>query len=45
MNPKADDIAIPRLTHANKIKYPPVKFYRFSKPSWAAALKNMYLMA
>jgi len=27
--PEHVDIAIPRGSHANKIKYPPVKFYRF----------------
>ena len=34
--PKYVDIAIPALTRANKIKYPPVKFYRFSSVSWEA---------
>lgn len=38
--PRQIDIAIPRLTHANKIKYPPVKFYRFSKPSWEAGIEE-----
>jgi len=28
------DIAIPRGTHANRIKYPPVKFYRFALNVW-----------
>lgn len=38
--PRQIDIAIPRLTHANKIKYPPVKFYRFSKLSWEAGIEE-----
>ena len=38
--PRQIDIAIPRLTHANKIKYPPVKFYRFSKSSWEAGIEE-----
>ena len=38
--PRQIDIAIPRLTHANKIKYPPVKFYRFSKTAWEAGIEE-----
>jgi len=32
------DIAIPRGTHANRIKYPPVKFYRFALNAWNAGI-------
>jgi len=38
--PKHVDIAIPRLTHANRIKYPPVKFYQFSFSSWEAGIEE-----
>jgi len=34
------DIAIPRGTHANKIKYPPVRFYRFAPNVWEAGLEE-----
>ncbi|HAW57442.1 MAG TPA: transcriptional regulator [Bacteroidales bacterium] len=33
-------IAIPRGAHANKIKYPPVKFYRFASKSWEAGIEE-----
>ena len=36
--PKYVDIAIPRNTHANKIKYPPVRFYRFASQAWEAGI-------
>jgi len=36
--PKHVDIAIPRNTHANRIKYPPVRFYRFSPQVWEAGI-------
>ena len=32
--PRYVDIAIPRGKHANKIKYPPVRFYRFAPEIW-----------
>jgi predicted transcriptional regulator of viral defense system len=32
------DIAIPRNTHANRIKYPPVRFYRFAPQVWEAGI-------
>jgi len=32
--PKYVDVAIPAGTRANKIKYPPVRFYRFSAKTW-----------
>ncbi|GBD98115.1 hypothetical protein BMS3Abin07_00123 [bacterium BMS3Abin07] len=32
--PKYVDIAIPAGSRANRIKYPPVRFYRFSVKSW-----------
>ena len=38
--PKYVDIAIPQGTHANKIKYPPVKFYRFALNSWKAGIEE-----
>ena len=36
--PKYVDIAIPRNTHANRIKYPPVRFYRFALQVWEAGI-------
>ncbi|MFC1509760.1 transcriptional regulator [Candidatus Omnitrophota bacterium] len=38
--PKFVDIAILRGTHANKIKYPPVRFYRFSAKAWKAGIEE-----
>jgi predicted transcriptional regulator of viral defense system len=38
--PKYVDIAIPRGVHANKIKYPPVKFYRFAPNVWKAGIEK-----
>ena len=37
--PKHVDVAIPRGTHANKINYPPVKYFRFSRPAWKAGIE------
>lgn len=37
--PKCVDIAIPAGTRANKIKYPPVRFYRFSAKTWKAGVE------
>lgn len=38
--PRRVDIAIPRGTHANKIKYPPVRFYRFAPKAWEAGIEE-----
>lgn len=38
--PKAVDLAIPRGIHANKIDYPPVKFYRFALETWKAGIEE-----
>jgi predicted transcriptional regulator of viral defense system len=38
--PKYVDVAIPRGTHANRINYPPVKFYRFDPKVWEAGIEN-----
>lgn len=38
--PKYVDIAIPRGTHANRIKYPPVRFYRFDSKAWKAGIEE-----
>lgn len=38
--PKYVDIAIARGVHANKIKYPPVKFYRFAYRAWKAGIEE-----
>lgn len=38
--PRSVDIAIPSGTRANKIKYPPVRFYRFSPKAWEAGIEN-----
>lgn len=37
--PKYVDIAILAGTRANKIKYPPVRFYRFSHKTWEAGIE------
>jgi len=34
------DIAIPRGAHANKMKYPPVRFYRFASHTWKAGIEE-----
>ncbi len=38
--PKYVNIAIPRGTHANRIKYPPVRFYRFVPNAWKAGIEE-----
>jgi len=38
--PKYVDIAIPRGTHAYRIKYPPVRFYRFNSKAWEAGVEE-----
>jgi len=38
--PKYVDVAIPRGTHAYRIKYPPVRFYRFDSEAWKAGLEE-----
>lgn len=38
--PRFVDIAIPSGSRANKIKYPPVKFYRFSPEAWEAGVEE-----
>ena len=38
--PKAVNLAISRGIHANKIDYPPVKFYRFTPDSWEAGIEE-----
>ena len=37
--PRYVDIAIPAGTRANRIKYPPVRFYRFSVKTWNAGIE------
>ncbi|NLB35463.1 MAG: transcriptional regulator [Elusimicrobia bacterium] len=39
--PKHVDVAIPRNTHANKVNYPPVNFYHFSRKSWEAGIEEI----
>ena len=34
------DIAIPRGAHANKMEYPPVRFYRFASSTWKAGIEE-----
>jgi len=34
------NIAIPRGVYANKINYPPVKFYRFAAKAWEAGIEK-----
>jgi len=38
--PRYVDIAIPRNTHANRIKYPPVRFYQFSLKAWESGISE-----
>ena len=38
--PKYVDLAIPQGTHANRIKYPPVRFYRFASRTWKAGIEE-----
>ena len=38
--PKYIDTAIPRGTHANRISYPPVRFYRFNSKMWEAGIES-----
>jgi len=38
--PRCVDIAIPQGAHANRIKYPPVRFYRFAPKAWQAGIKE-----
>lgn len=38
--PKHVDIAIRRGAHANRIKYPPVRFYRFAFKTWEAGIEE-----
>lgn len=38
--PKYVDMAIPQGTHAHRIKYPPVRFYRFNIKSWEAGIEE-----
>ena len=38
--PKYVDLAIPQGTHANRIKYPPVKFYRFAPKAWKTGIEK-----
>jgi len=38
--PQAVDIALARGTYANKIDYPPVKFYRFALESWKTGIEE-----
>ena len=38
--PGSVDLAIARGIHANKIDYPPVKFYRFTPNAWKAGIEE-----
>jgi len=38
--PKLVDLAIPQGTHANRIKYPSVRFYRFASKAWKAGIEE-----
>jgi len=38
--PHVIDIAIPSGSRANKIRHPPVKFYRFSPKAWEAGIEE-----
>jgi len=34
------DLAIPRGTHANKLDYPPIRFYRFAQGTWKVGIEQ-----
>lgn len=38
--PKYVDIAIPRGAHANRVKYPPTRFYRIAQETWNAGIEE-----
>lgn len=38
--PQCVDIAIPRGSHATRIKYPPVRFYRFDPKMWELGMEE-----
>lgn len=38
--PKAVALAIPQKAHANRIQYPPVKFYHFAPEAWKAGIEK-----
>jgi predicted transcriptional regulator of viral defense system len=38
--PHAVDLAIPRGSRANKIDFPPVRFYRFNPEAWKAGIEE-----
>jgi len=38
--PKYVDVAIPRGTYESRIKYPPVRFYRFAPDTWKAGVEK-----
>ncbi len=38
--PKYVDIAIPRGSHAYRVKYPPVRFYHFDSKAWKAGVEE-----
>jgi len=38
--PRYVNIAIPRGAYANKINYPPVKFYRFASKAWETGIEK-----
>ena len=38
--PQAVDLAIERGSHANKIQYPPVKFYHFASEAWKVGVEE-----
>ncbi len=42
--PRHVDLAIPRGAHANKIKYPPVKYYRFTQNAWESGIDVKKIM-
>ncbi|MGA2091460.1 MAG: type IV toxin-antitoxin system AbiEi family antitoxin domain-containing protein [Endomicrobiales bacterium] len=41
--PKYVDMAIPRGTRPNRIKYPPVRFYQFSKKAWESGIEEQII--
>jgi len=38
--PKYVDVAIPRGSHESRVKYPPIRFYRFDPKAWEAGIEN-----
>ena len=38
--PKYVDVAIPRGTHESRVKYPPIRIYRFAPDAWKTGIEK-----